>query len=82
MKKSTIAVILLSLLLCLSLILTATGAWFTGSQKATPDSTDFEFGKIGDISITLNTYTDAFDDLKSESIADFEQYLSKKNIAI
>ena len=35
-----------------------------------------------DISITLNTYTDAFDDLKSESIADFEQYLGKKNIAI
>lgn len=35
-----------------------------------------------DIKITLNTYCDAFDELKTESISKFEQYLGEKNIAI
>lgn len=34
MSKSTVAIVLLSLLLVLSLILTATGAWFTSGDKA------------------------------------------------
>ena len=34
MSKSTVAIVLLSLLLVLSLILTATGAWFTAGDKA------------------------------------------------
>lgn len=38
MNKSTVAVIVLALLLVLSLILTATGAWFT--DKAVSDKTD------------------------------------------
>lgn len=41
MSKSTIAVILLSLLLCLSLVLTATGAWFTDKEAGTPDGINF-----------------------------------------
>ena len=45
-SKSTIAIVLLSLLLVLSLILTATGAWFT--DKATNDTgkTNIAFGKV------------------------------------
>ena len=34
-----------------------------------------------DITITLNTYCDAFDELKSDSISQFEHYLGEKNIA-
>lgn len=45
MSKSTVAIVLLSLLLVLSLILTATGAWFTDSAKGT-GSTNIAFGKV------------------------------------
>ena len=48
MSKSTIAVILLSLLLCLSLVLTATGAWFTDK-----DSSGDEIYTFGAIDIEL-----------------------------
>lgn len=34
MRKSTVAIVLLSILLCLSMILTATGAWYTASGDA------------------------------------------------
>lgn len=34
MRKSTVAIVLLSILLCLSMILTATGAWYTDSEKS------------------------------------------------
>lgn len=54
MSKSTIAVILLSLLLCLSLVLTATGAWFT--DKADGEGDTLTFGEI-DIEVTEDTYT-------------------------
>ncbi len=45
MSKSTVAVILLSLLLALSLILTATGAWFTDSANGEGNTT-IKFGKV------------------------------------
>ena len=53
-SKSTIAIILLSLLLVLSLILTATGAWFTDS-KGSKEPATAEFGTI-----TLTTDGTAF----------------------
>lgn len=51
--KSTVAVILLSILLTLSLILTATGAWFTNSK----DSTAGDTVKFGKVEITSATAT-------------------------
>lgn len=45
MHKSTVAVILLSLLLVLSLVLTVTGAWFTDKDSAS-GTTSLDFGKV------------------------------------
>ena len=45
MSKSTVAIVLLSLLLVLSLILTATGAWFTSSDNKAGNA-DVAFGKV------------------------------------
>lgn len=53
MSKSTIAVILLSLLLCLSLILTATGAWFTDKDNGAGKELVF-----GQVEIAVNDATD------------------------
>lgn len=53
MSKSTVAIVLLSLLLVLSLILTATGAWFTASADKSTNGTKGEW-TIGDfISLTV-----------------------------
>lgn len=52
MSKSTVAIVLLSLLLVLSLILTATGAWFTDT-KTSPDK-DLSFGTLKLDAITLD----------------------------
>lgn len=46
MSKSTVAIVLLSLLLVLSLILTATGAWFTSSDKAEGVDKTINVGKV------------------------------------
>ena len=52
MSKSTVAIVLLSLLLVLSLILTATGAWFTDSK--TSQDKDLSFGTLKLDAITLD----------------------------
>ncbi len=44
MNKSTVAIVVLALLLVLSLVLTATGAWFTDSKKT--DETEITMGTI------------------------------------
>jgi len=46
MSKSTIAVIALSILLVLSLILTATGAWFTDQKSGSDTGTTKNFGIV------------------------------------
>ena len=46
MRKSTVAIVLLSILLCLSMILTATGAWFTSNDKGDGNKIDGAFGTI------------------------------------
>ena len=51
MSKSTVAIVLLSLLLVLSLILTATGAWFTDTKSADKDMT---FGTLKLDAITMD----------------------------
>lgn len=51
MSKSTVAIVLLSLLLVLSLILTATGAWFTDTKSADKDIT---FGTLKLDAITMD----------------------------
>lgn len=51
MSKSTVAIVLLSLLLVLSLILTATGAWFTDTKDASKDMT---FGTLKLDAITMD----------------------------
>ena len=50
MNKSTVAVIVLALLLVLSLVLTATGAWFTDKKE-----TDETSVKMGTINISTST---------------------------
>lgn len=53
MRKSTVAIVLLSILLCLSMILTATGAWYTNSSKidGSDGSIDFEMSDWMTISV-------------------------------
>lgn len=46
MNKSTVAVIVLALLLVLSLILTATGAWFTDKTESKDNSANISWGTI------------------------------------
>lgn len=54
-NKSTVAIVVLALLLVLSLVLTATGAWFTDSKKSTATGTgnNVTFGKLGAVTLTL-----------------------------
>lgn len=53
MSKSTVAIVLLSLLLVLSLILTATGAWFTAKDDATTgEGSNVSFGTLGAVTLT------------------------------
>ena len=54
-NKSTVAIVVLALLLVLSLVLTATGAWFTDSKKSTATGTgnNVAFGKLGAVTLTL-----------------------------
>ena len=44
-NKSTVAIVVLSLLLVLSLVLTATGAWFTDKETSSTQK-DFTFGTV------------------------------------
>ena len=54
MNKSTVAIVVLALLLIVSLVLTATGAWFT--DKADQDAkSNLTFGKV-DIEMTSSDY--------------------------
>ena len=46
MSKSTVAIVLLSLLLVLSLILTATGAWFTATDNKSTQEVKMTFGNL------------------------------------
>ena len=59
MSKSTVAIVLLSLLLVLSLILTATGAWFTATKDETAKGTDtnVKFGTLGAVTLTITDAT-------------------------
>lgn len=57
MNKSTIAIIVLSLLLVVSLVLSATGAWFTDWQNGNKEN-DVTFGRV-DINLAENAETDA-----------------------
>ena len=54
MSKSSIAVIVLSILLVLSLILGFTGAWFTDKKDSGTDNGTLTFGKIALSSVTTN----------------------------
>lgn len=54
MSKSTVAIVLLSLLLVLSLILTATGAWFTAKDSDNATGGTLTFGKIGSVEVTAS----------------------------
>lgn len=54
MSKSTVAIVLLSLLLVLSLILTATGAWFTAKDSDKATGGTLTFGKIGSVEVTAS----------------------------
>lgn len=53
MNKSTVAVIVLALLLVLSLVLTATGAWFTDSQNGDGATVNFGHIKLEADSVTV-----------------------------
>lgn len=55
LSKSSLAVIILSLLLILSMIVGMTAAWFVGSQSGTDSGTgtDVVFGKLGSATITV-----------------------------
>ena len=55
MNKSTVAIVVLALLLVLSLVLTATGAWFTDKDSVKQDS-NLQFGKVA---ISLDGTTNA-----------------------
>ena len=57
MSKSTVAIVLLSLLLVLSLILTATGAWFTASADKSADGANASWS-ISDFITVSVTGTD------------------------
>lgn len=56
MSKSTVAIVLLSLLLVLSLILTATGAWFTASDGKGNANQELHVGSIGNIAVSAQGY--------------------------
>lgn len=64
MSKSTVAIVLLSLLLVLSLILTATGAWFT-STGSKDGQTTIEFGKVAVSVDGTATFTKDHADVKT-----------------
>ena len=57
MSKSSIAVIVLAIMLALSMILGVTGAWFTGTGNATGVDSSLTFGKLGTITVTSGTLT-------------------------
>ena len=52
MSKSTVAIVLLSLLLVLSLILTATGAWFTDTKTAGDKTLTFGTVELDTVSLS------------------------------
>jgi len=53
MSKSSIAVIILAVLLVLSLVLGLTGAWFTkNGNSGTAETNSFQFGSVGPVTIT------------------------------
>ena len=61
MSKSTVAIVLLSLLLVLSLILTATGAWFTYTTKNDANGTDGKYTfRDGAMSATIGEMSTTF----------------------
>lgn len=71
MSKSTVAIVLLSLLLVLSLILTATGAWFTDHKSGASDDTrDF-----GVIHLNTASMTSSIKDIKGVSIGKDENVM-------
>ena len=58
MRKSTVAIVLLSILLCLSMILTATGAWFTSKANGEGNA-KIDFGKVEITSATASVTVQA-----------------------
>ena len=56
MSKTSIAVIILSLLLVLSMVLSLTGAWFTAGNKAIDpgQGSNVHFGTFGNVTVTLS----------------------------
>ncbi|MGN1221891.1 MAG: hypothetical protein ACI4TT_01490 [Christensenellales bacterium] len=56
MSKSSIAVIVLSILLVLSMILGLTGAWFTDKDNAGNEDATLTIGNIGSVSVTATDY--------------------------
>ncbi len=54
MRKSTVAIVLLSILLCLSMILTATGAWYTSSSKQDGQGGKVDFVMSDWMTLTVN----------------------------
>ena len=52
MSKTSIAVIILALLLVLSMVLGLTGAWFTSSKDTNVSTNSLSFGKVGVITLS------------------------------
>ena len=67
MSKTSIAVIILALLLVLSMVLGLTGAWFTRSDSGTDtgNQTELRFGTVGPINISVGSTT--WSDINGES---------------
>lgn len=64
-KKSVIALVVMALLLVASIVLAATGAWFTDKETGTSDKT-LDFGKV-DITLTNNLESATWSGLGTES---------------
>lgn len=67
MNKSTVAVIVLALLLVLSLVLTATGAWFT--DKAQVEDKGLAFGTLDIDSVTMTTAAKATNTIDTDNVS-------------
>ena len=82
MSKTSIAVIVLSLLLVLSMVLSLTGAWFTNTDNASDSGqgANVVFGTFGDVSIVLtnaewNEHVDGAEELTPVNTASRTYYM-------
>lgn len=79
MSKSTVAIVLLSLLLVLSLILTATGAWFTSTAPADSASSNFKYGTVSG-TITAGTNVKHYDATYTTGTGDAADSIERQEV--